>query len=156
MLLQPCVDLWCRLHWPMRGVRCFFCADSSSSCSRLTRSSSLITICRQTQWQSRQQGSIRHARQPWVQQEVQLQHLKMIMNLGGFDDSFVEEDKNKVEVSDAIVKRRGHRNFDGSLCFGKILLCVWFACLLVFFVLSCMFDMCCLVCFCALSFVFCD
>ena len=34
----------------------------------------------------------RRVRQFWAQQEVQLQHLKMIMNLGGFNDS------NKVEV----------------------------------------------------------
>ena len=64
----------------------------------------------------------RRVRQFWAQQEVQLQHLKMIMNLGGFNDS------NKVEVWDAIVKRRGHRNLDWFLCFGKIFafyVCGW-------------------------------
>ena len=137
MLLPPCVDSWCRLHWPMRGVRCFFCADSSSSCSRLTRSErskevrprSLTTICRQTQCQRRQQGSRRRVRHLWAQQGVQLQHLKMIMKLGGFDYSLVEEDKNKAEVLDATAKRRGHRNLDWSLCFEKYLLFMCVVCL---------------------------
>ena len=62
----------------------------------------------------------------------------MTMNLGGFDHPFVEADKNKAEVLDAIVKRREHRNIEWSLCFENICIsCVRFTCLLVFFVLSC-------------------
>ena len=147
MLLQPCVDWWCRLHscWlhsclhDAAVVQC----HAAILHNLLTIKPIVTTLWRRMQLYSRSSwawhtrpgrsrdhrrhlpshvGAGRRVRQFWPQQEVQVQHLKMIMNLGGFNDS------NKVEVWDAIVKRRGHRNLDWFLCFGKIFafyVCGW-------------------------------